>query len=54
MITIGDTTYSITDPAVFGTLLLLLVVALLFVMLKRAGRAGDVSEQLARQMMQMN
>ncbi|WP_107496650.1 DNA recombination protein RmuC [Thalassobius sp. I31.1] len=54
MITIGDTTYSITDPAVFGTLLLLLVVILLFVMLKRAGRAGDVSEQLARQMMQMN
>ncbi|MGB0901656.1 DNA recombination protein RmuC [Halocynthiibacter sp.] len=54
MITIGDTTYSITDPAVFGTLLLLLVVVLLFVMLKRAGRAGDVSEQLARQMMQMN
>ncbi len=53
MITLGDTTYSITDPAVIGAVLLLLVVILLFVMLKRAARAGEVSEHLARQMMQM-
>jgi len=54
MITIGETTYSLSDPAVIGAILLLLVVILLFVMLKRAGRSGEATEQLARQMMQMN
>ncbi|WP_039019946.1 DNA recombination protein RmuC [Halocynthiibacter namhaensis] len=54
MITIGDNTYSISDPAVFGTVLLLLVVILLFIMLKRAGRSGEMAEQLTRQLMQMN
>ncbi|MCK0126514.1 DNA recombination protein RmuC [Gelidibacter sp. F2691] len=54
MIQIGDTTYDLSDPLVLltlgGIVLALLIFILLIVVLRRAGRSTQVSEDLVRQM----
>ncbi len=58
MITFGETSYSFSDPIVLiaftAIILALIVVVLLFVAVRRVGRASVVSEILASQMGAMN
>ena len=54
MITLGGTTYELSDPvvllAVGGAVVLLLVVVLLIVSVRRAGQSALMSQHLASQM----